>query len=230
MAAVHCAPLGLRPHEPFTQVLGALQSPSVVQMVRHALPVHMKLPQDRSAGVTHIPVPLQVDAGLADEDDAQVASMQRAPAAQRAQAPPWQRPVVPHVSCTVIAQMVCGSMVPSLTIVHTPMLPCRSHDTQAVLQAELQHTPWAQCFDEHSVSSVHSAPKGLRPQEPLTQTLPGVQSVSFVHRERHFEPWQVKGLHVRDEGLTHWPWLLQVAAGVYEPSLQVSSPQVKPAA
>jgi len=94
-------------------------------------------------------------------------------------------------------------MVPSLTVVQTPMLPGRSHDTHAVLQAELQHTPWAQWVDRQSASSAHSAPNGFRPHEPLTHTLPVVQSVSIVHRDRHFEPWQVKGLHVRADGLTH---------------------------
>jgi len=108
VAAVHCAPLALRPHEPVatTQVVGGMQSPSVVQMVRQASPAHLKLPQERSAGVTHIPEPLQVDAGLAAEVDEQLASMQRAPAGHLAQAPPWQRPVVPHVFCTVMAHMV----------------------------------------------------------------------------------------------------------------------------
>jgi len=205
LAPVHGAPLALSPHEPVatTQVVGAMQSPSVVQLVRQASPAHLKLPQERSAGVTHIPMPLHDDAGLAADVDEQLASRHRAPVGHLAQAPPWQRPVVPHVFCTVMAHMVCGSMVPSLTVVQTPMLPCRSHETQAVLQAELQHTPWAQCLPWHSASSAHSAPNGFRPHEPFTQTLPGVQSPSFVHFERHFEPWQVKGLHVRADGLTH---------------------------
>ena len=170
-------------------------------------------------------MPLQVETGLTADDEEQVGSMQRTPIAHLAQAPPWQRPVVPQVFCVAILQMSCGSRVPSLTVVQTPMLPARSHETHAVLQAVLQHTPWAQCFDWQSASIAQSAPKGFRPHEPLTQTLPAVQSVSFVHFARHFEPWQVKGLHVRADGLTHCPWLLQVAGGVYEPSLQVSSPQ-----
>jgi len=177
-----------------------------------------------------VPVPLQVDTGLTADAEEQVGSMQRTPIAHLAQAPPWHRPVVPHVFCVVILQTSCGSRVPSLTVVQTPMLPARSHETHAVSQAELQHTPWAQCFDVHSASTVHSAPNGLRPHEPSTHTLPVVQSLSFVHLDRHFEPWQVKGLHVRADGLTHWPWLLHMGAGVYEPSLQVSSPQDKPGA
>lgn len=161
-----------------------------------------------------MPVPLHMDTGLTEDADEQVGSMQRAPADHLAQAPAWQRPVVPQVFCTVILQMSCGSMVPSLTVVQTPMLPCRSHATQAPLHAELQQTPWAQWFDLHSLSALQSAPGGLRPQELLAQTLPIVQSLSVVHFERHFEPWQMKGLHVRDDGATHWPWLLQVAGGV----------------
>ena len=46
VAAVHCAPLGFRPHEPFAHVVGETQSASVVQLVRQALLTHKKLPQD----------------------------------------------------------------------------------------------------------------------------------------------------------------------------------------
>lgn len=47
-APVHAEPLALRPQEPVatTQVVGATQSASVLQMVRQALLTHRKLPQD----------------------------------------------------------------------------------------------------------------------------------------------------------------------------------------
>lgn len=35
---------------------------------------------------------------------------------------------------------------------------------------------------------------------------------------------------MRDDGFTHWLWLLHVAAGEYAPSVQVSLPQVEPTA
>jgi hypothetical protein len=44
--AVQAAPLGLRPHELFTQVLGATQSLSWLQEERHAEDLHAKVPQD----------------------------------------------------------------------------------------------------------------------------------------------------------------------------------------
>lgn len=60
-----------------------------------------------------------------------------------------------------------------MTALHRPSDPGKSQDMQALVHAALQHTPWAQKLDLHSVPALHSAPLGLRPQEELTQKVPG---------------------------------------------------------
>jgi hypothetical protein len=52
---VHTAPGGFSPHELFSQVLGATQSLSEVQVVLQALFEQMKLPQEWVSGVTQEP-------------------------------------------------------------------------------------------------------------------------------------------------------------------------------
>jgi hypothetical protein len=69
---VQAAPLGLRPHELFTQVLGGAQSLSLWQVERHALFLQMKLPHGWSAGATHFPRPSQLAVGCRMEALAQL--------------------------------------------------------------------------------------------------------------------------------------------------------------
>jgi hypothetical protein len=84
----------------------------------------------------------------------------------------------------------------------------------APVQALSQQTPWAQKPDAQSLPSVQSAPRGLRPHEPLTQNSPGAHSVLVLHAVKQVSPLQANGLHVREREATHWPVALQVGGGL----------------
>jgi hypothetical protein len=73
---------------------------------------------------------------------------------------------------------------------------------QAVLQALLQQTPWAQLPLAHSPPPEHCAPCGLRPQEPLLQTLPAEQSASAVQVALHTAAPHLYGTQDIDAGVT----------------------------
>lgn len=71
---VQAAPLGLRPHELFTQVLGETQSASLLQVERQALLLQTKLPQEMSStGGTQEPAPSHFEAGCNDEGESHFA-------------------------------------------------------------------------------------------------------------------------------------------------------------
>jgi len=61
---------------------------------------------------------------------------------------------------------------------HVPVRPLWLQLTQAPWQETLQHTPSAQKFEAHSLFFVHTAPRGLGPQLPLTHLMPATQSAS----------------------------------------------------
>jgi len=73
---VHEAPFALRPHELLAQVLGDTQSLSLLHEDRQPPLLQRKVPHDVSAGVTHVPRPSQVDAGVCDVVFAQTAALQ----------------------------------------------------------------------------------------------------------------------------------------------------------
>ena len=57
---MQAAPGAFKPHELLTQVLGDVQSASVVQVDLHAAVLQMKVPQEISPGVTQAPAPSHV--------------------------------------------------------------------------------------------------------------------------------------------------------------------------
>jgi hypothetical protein len=99
--AVQAAPLGLRPHELFTHVLGATQSLSRLQVDKQVPPLQAKVPHDTSAGVTQLACPSHVDAGVSDDAVEHAAALHGRPWAKVAHAPARQAPVVPQVDCDV---------------------------------------------------------------------------------------------------------------------------------
>jgi len=96
------------------------------------------------------------------------------------------------------------------------------------VQALLQHTPWAQKPDAHSVPALHSAPGGFRPQEVLTQKLPETHWLSVVHVLKQLLALHWNGLQLGERGATHWPEALQVDCGVYEAAAHFSGAQTSP--
>jgi hypothetical protein len=58
------APGGRRPHEPSSHTLGDAQSASAVQVDLHAAVPHLNGAQDVAGGVTQLPAPSQLDAGV----------------------------------------------------------------------------------------------------------------------------------------------------------------------
>lgn len=98
-ALVQAAPFTLRPQDPFTHVLGGVQScasVAAVQLLLHAAFWQAKAPHDWLAGVTQVPAPSQVEAGVTDDEVAQTAGLQRIPLSCTAQVPPRHTPVMPH--------------------------------------------------------------------------------------------------------------------------------------
>ena len=86
LAAVQAAPFPFLPHvvTPFvnTQVAGATQSESAVQVFLHALEVQMKGSHLISAGVAQVPAPSQVEVGVATDALAQTADLHLRPLAE----------------------------------------------------------------------------------------------------------------------------------------------------
>gem|GEM_PF-4341264 len=94
-------PFGFRPQELLTQVLGGTQSASEVHVDLQAAALQTKVPQEALLGVTHVPAPSHVDAGVCSEGEEHTAGLQFLPLSYRAQAPALHVPVVPHVDCAV---------------------------------------------------------------------------------------------------------------------------------
>ena len=163
--AVQLAPFALRPHELFTQVLGATQSASVLQLLSQAAELQINVPHGLTGGVTQAPCPSQAEAGVTDEAVAQTAFLQLSPLAKLAHAPALHKPVVPQLVCAVALHFSCGSGAPSATAVQSPREAERLHARHAPVQSELQHVPCAQWLDWHSLARLHSAPSGLSPHE-----------------------------------------------------------------
>jgi hypothetical protein len=74
----------------------------------------------------------------------------------------------------VATHLPCGSGALSATVVQSPGVALRLQAMHASVHALLQHRPWAQKPELHSVPALQIAPLGLRPQEAFVQTLPAV--------------------------------------------------------
>jgi hypothetical protein len=111
--------------------------------------------------------------------------------------------VVPHELLGVTGHCFWGSGVLSAMVEHVPAEAASAHDSQADWQARSQQTPWAQKPLWHSSADAHSAPRGLRPQDPETQKSPGAHCWSEVHEAKQVSPLQAYGLHVREREATH---------------------------
>lgn len=137
---------------------------------------------------TQVPVPLHMEAGARVEAVGQLAATHCVPEAQRAHCPAAHCPVVPQVVAACTAHSPCGS-TPVATFEQLPTVPARLQDLQAVLQAPLQQTPWAQKVLAHSLPPEQAAPFGFRPQLLIIPFIPqmlGVmQSALVVQAPKH---------------------------------------------
>ncbi len=137
-----------------------------------------------------MPAPSQVEAGVADELEAQAAGAQFLPLSQLEHTPALQVPVVPQVFCRVTLHFSCGSGELSATAAHLPREDVKLQAMHASVQSELQHTPCAQWPDWHLLLVLHSPPFGMRPQEPFTQGFPVTHWVSLAQALKQLAPLQ----------------------------------------
>lgn len=141
VALVQAAPLIFSPQELFTQVFGAKQSASEVQVVLQAVPEQMNVPQEWLLGVTQSPYPLHFDSSVSDDPEVHTAGLHCVPVEWKAHAPFQQAPVEPQVSGRVARHFSWGSGAPFFTAVHDPSEDGRLHALHDSLQAKLQQTP-----------------------------------------------------------------------------------------
>jgi hypothetical protein len=168
------------------QTLGATQSASAVQLVRHApSPPHEYGAHETGSAVRQTPAPLQVRAGVAVDPVHAPAAQAVAPEYCRHAPAPSHIPSLPQVIAPWSAHCASGSL-PLGTSMHSPSLPAIAHDLHVPAHAALQQTPCAQIADAHSSPAVHGAPGGFGPQLPFTHAAPATQSAPVVQLDRHF--------------------------------------------
>ena len=210
------------------QTFGGAQSASLAQVDLHIATPHLNGKQELAGGVTQVPAPSQVDAGVSVIPLAgQLAAPHGVPCAYSWQAPAAHLPFVAQVP-VMLTQVWAGSGLFTGTLVQVPIVPDSAHDRHALAQAVAQQTPCAQLPDMHSARSEQNAPGGFRPHELPTHTLPGEQFASRAHAPKHLLPLQAYGTHEMSLGATHVPVALQVDSGVYLLLAQRSGAQTVP--
>jgi len=222
------APGGRRPHELLMQTFGDAQSASLAQVDLHIATPHLNGKQELAGGVTHVPAPSHVDAGVSVIPLAgQLAAPQAVPCAYSWQAPAAHRPFVRQVP-VMLTQVWAGSGLFTGTLVQVPIVPDSAHDRHALAQAVAQQTPCAQLPDMHSPAAEQNEPGGFKPHELPTHTLPGEQFASRAQAPKHLLPLQAYGTHAMALGATQLPVALQVDSGVYMLLAQRSGAQTVP--
>jgi hypothetical protein len=118
VAALHWAPRGFKPQDPFTQVFGAMHCAFDEQTSKHLVPLQAKGAQGCLAGGIHWPLALQVAAGVY-AFPTQVSAEQAVSTGYLRQAPaPSHFPLVPHDAAPVSLHWACGSVAPAATFLH----------------------------------------------------------------------------------------------------------------
>jgi hypothetical protein len=160
-APPHAAPIGFLPQLPLLQVFGAMQSASVMQIVRQRLSVaQMNGAQVWPAVVRQVPRPSHRKADVS-RLLVHAISLQIVPAGYLSQAPvPSHMPVEPQVEEASTGHSSRGS-VPSCAVTQLPTVPWPTQVRQVPVQAALQQTPSAQKPLVHSPPVVHALPSGL---------------------------------------------------------------------
>ena len=157
------------------------QSVSALQFLTQALLVHWKGVQSTSWASRQAPWPSQArwafSTGPEHEDWPHTVSSEKSEHEPR----PSQRPVLPQVVGSLAAHP--GSDRPSEMNVHWPIDPVWLHDTQAPLQALLQHTLSTQKPEAQGWSGSQGLPLMLRPQLPATHCCPAAHWALVVQLE-----------------------------------------------
>jgi hypothetical protein len=134
--SAHTVPFSLRPHDPLMHTAGDAQSPLLLQAALQAPAPHRNGEHDRDAGLTHLPLPSQVEFAVkVVVPDGQVPSAQEVPLAYFWQAPTWHLPLVPQLAAPRSLHIPEGSAFPVATLVQAPSVPASAHDWQAPVQA-----------------------------------------------------------------------------------------------
>lgn len=170
VVAVQVPPFGRSPHDPPTQVAGAVHCVLTVQVLAQARAVPSQRPgaHETVAGLTQVPAPSHLAAGFWVEALGQVAAPHWLLAGHLAHWPAVQVPVVPQLDTGCVGQRPSGS-APPVTPLQVPREPGRLQAWQAAVQAELQHVPDTQCPCWHWVSVEQFAPSGDWPHRFPTQ-------------------------------------------------------------
>ena len=126
MVLVHEPPAPRSPHDPFTQVAGAVHCALVVHLL---LQVNVAVSQRPGAqfvvpGTTHVPVPLHCDGGICVDAVGQLGAPHWVPEVRTAHCPDAHWPVVPQVACACAAHIPCGS-APLFTLLQMPVVAGR---------------------------------------------------------------------------------------------------------
>ena len=122
-------PFTLRPQDPFMQMAGDAQSAFALQAALHALDPHRYGAHEREVGLTHLPLPSQVEFAVnVGVPDGQVGSAHDVPLAYFWHAPAWHLPLVPQLAAPWSLHMPEGSALPVATLVQVPSVPDSAHD------------------------------------------------------------------------------------------------------
>jgi hypothetical protein len=185
VAVVQAAPVGFNVQLPALQMLGATQSASAVQVVRHAAPAasHLYFPHALMVAAAQTPAPSHARDDVT-VDPVQLAAAQDVPMTYLRHAPaPLHVPSLPHVVAAAIGHCVATRGGWPVAIgEHVPTLPASEHDMQVPVHALLQQTLLTQNPDAQSVfrPDEHVPPIGIFPQLMVTQVFPVVQSAAVV--------------------------------------------------
>jgi hypothetical protein len=140
--------------------------------------------------ITQVPRPSQVETARWVAM-AQLSGAHSVPLGYSRQAPvPSQVPSLPHEVAFSSTHTPCGSGKPAPILVQVPGATGMAQERQAPLQASLQQTPSAQNPERHCLPIWQAAPSSLRPQLPITQWTPGLQSPSLRQVSRQVPPAQ----------------------------------------
>jgi hypothetical protein len=183
------------------------------------------------AGVTQVPLPLQLAAGVS-VFPVQVAAAHEVPEAYFRQAPlPSQKPSRPQVEAAAIVHWLSGS-VPAATAEQLPAELAQL--THVPLQVVEQQVLCWQRPELHSLPEAQVAPSGFWPQVPAgsVQVLGDAQSVVLAHvvLQTLFVVSQAYGSQSEVVTVLQEPAPSQVRAGVSVEPVQLPATQTVPLA